>query len=94
MMHGPINKRIVVFSASSKAFCMNREDVRTFPYVAHTICFKQAFSSPRGFEHQIQTDKLKESKQIYVNWQHHSSDAGRKTLLLAPYFTVPFCTAG
>jgi len=73
---------------------MKREEVRTFPYVAHTISFKLPFNRTRGFEHQIQTDKLKESKQIYVNWQHHSSDAGRKTLLLAPYFTGAFCTAG
>jgi len=72
---------------------MKRED-RTFPYVVQTICLKLLFSRTRGFEHQIQTDKLKESKQIYVNWQHHSSDAGRKTLLLAPYFTGAFCTAG
>lgn len=73
---------------------MKREEVRTFPYVVQTICFKLPFSRGRGFEHQIQTDKLKESKQIYVNWQHHSSGAGRKTLPLAPYFTGAYCTAG
>jgi len=86
--------RLAVFPFSMKVFCMNREEVRTFPYVVQTICFKLSFSRARCSEHHIQTDKLKESKQTYVNWQHHSSDAGRKTLLLAPYFTGAFCTAG
>lgn len=86
--------KLAVFSALMHVFCMKKEEVRTFPYVVKTICFKLPFSRTRGFEHQIQTDTLKESKQIYVKWQHHSSDSGKKTLLLAPYFTGAFCTAG
>jgi hypothetical protein len=81
---------LAVFSASIKAYCIKRKKVHTLPYVAQTIRFKLPFSKTRGFEHQVQTDLLKGSKQIYVNWQHYSSDS-RKTLLLAPYFTGAFC---
>ena len=77
------NLKLVILAVSSASItvgCIRGKNVFSLPHVAQTICFKLPFRRARGFEHQIQTVMFKGSKQIYVNWQHHSSD-GRKTLL-------------
>lgn len=46
--------------------------------------FEVASQQVYGCEEHIQTDTLKENKQIFVNWQHHLS-IGWEKLLSAPY---------
>jgi hypothetical protein len=48
--------------------------------------FEVASQQVCGCEQQIQTDTLKENKQICVNWQHHLYEGGEK-LLSAPCLT-------
>jgi hypothetical protein len=77
---------LAVFSGSN---CIKRKK-GVPPLCCPKHLYQAAFPHGPCFDHQIRTDKLKGSKQIYVNWQHDSSD-GRKTLLLAPYFTGALC---